>query len=144
VAVALGIGVALAALIFVQTFPSTPSGALTIRTTCVSTTLADNLTGTVPVAYSAGSVLYTCPTGAPPQTPAFNSTGTAPSTPTFTLPTDMTSLAYTPFPADNCYVGAVAITSGTPIVVPAGQYNYCGFYSSYPADGFASFTVSWS
>jgi hypothetical protein len=144
VILALGIGVAMAALIFSQTFPATGTGANTVLTTnCSSTpltaTVSDNETN------ASGAVLYTC--GAPGSDPAFTATSSQPATPWFALP----ALNGTPvfgYVTDNatpsCSGPIAALTSGTPLAFTPGTYDYCLTYSQYPSAGIPTFGIQWT
>jgi hypothetical protein len=134
-----------------QQLPATPPGNPSINNLCaehyLTGSIIDNLTSVA--AGSAGSVLYVCNETGLPDTWVFQSLGVT-ATPTFTLPNGLVALAYTPdHPTprvnDNCYSSTTNnLTSGTPVVIPVGQYDFCGFYKSYPDAGIASFTVNWA
>jgi hypothetical protein len=74
----------------------------------------------------------------------FTSTGGT-DTPSFTLPAGYTSLTITAFLNTNspCTAGT-ALTSGTPIMIAAGSYEYCLTYANPSSGTIPSFTIGWS
>lgn len=96
----------------------------------------------------SGVILFDCGSS----TAAFTvSNGPGMATPTFTIPTNpstiSTSLGITLTPATTC-VGATItpLTSGTPLNLQDGGYDYCLGYSAVPVGGgtIGPVTISWS
>lgn len=126
-----------AALLFTHTVPSVTVTAPAMSTTCAGTTLTASTTSIT--SGTSGSITLQCPG----PVAVFTSTG-GPDTPSFTLPAGYTSLTITAFSNTNlpCTAGT-ALTSGTPIAIAPGSYEYCLIYTN-PSSAIPSFTVSWS
>jgi hypothetical protein len=69
-------------------------------------------------------------------------------TPSFSLPTTYTGLwvyshgATTNNAACSAIVGAIPISSGTPVTLGSGSYDYCADYVNYNNPG--AFDVTWN
>jgi hypothetical protein len=127
------------AILIRHTFPATPSGGSQIVTsTCTTLTLETTgmLTG------FPEQMLFNCG----PTSPAITGNAAGSATPTFTLPAGASSLSLVAH-LDNgilCTGGSV-LTSGTAHAFSAGDsLDYCLGSNSYPSNGIASFTVTWS
>ncbi len=124
-----------------HTFPATPSGSSqSITSTC--TTLALETTGMI--TGFPENMLFSCGSTAA----AIASSSGGASTPTFTLPAGATSLNLVSH-VNNAVVctptGGSALTSGASHSFTAGEsLDYCLVSNSYPNNGIASFTVTWS
>jgi len=153
------VATAAAVMLFTHTFPAiSPTAAPPSITTSCSTLTASSTTGPVVVGQS-GRIRFTCGTSAA-ITVSTTCTSTQPctATPTFTLPSaynlDRTlDLKFSPHTGAGIGCGGgVGIDSGTAFSFVAGAnpdvnslgIDYCGSYSSFPADGIPSFTVTWS
>ena len=125
--------------LFQHTFPATPTGTLpVISSTCTTLTLETTgmITG-VPE-----SMLFNCgPTAA-----ALASSSAGSSTPTFTLPSQATSLSLVAHVNNvNICTGGTALTSGVAHTFTSGEsLDYCLTSNSYPNGGIPMFTVTWS
>jgi hypothetical protein len=125
--------------LFQHSFPATPSGTLpVISSTCTTLTLetAGMITG-VP-----STMLFNCGLSAA----ALTSSSSGPSTPTFTLPPQATSLSLVAH-VNNALVctGGSPLTSGTAHTFTSGEsLDYCLASNSYPSSGIPTFTVAWS
>jgi len=125
--------------LFQHTFPATPSGTLpVISSTCTTLTLetAGMITG-VPE-----NMLFNCG----PPTAAITSSSAGTSTPTFTLPTQATSLSLVTHVNNvNICTGGSLLTSGQAHTFTSGEsLDYCLASNSYPNSGIPTFTVTWS
>src|SRR6266571_5607075 len=124
--------------LFSHNVPSVTVTTPALSTTCASATLAASpatiFSGT------SGTVTLQCPG----PVAVFTSTGGS-DTPGFTLPTGYTSLTLTSFINTNspCTPGT-ALTTGTPVTISAGSYEYCLTYASPSSGTVPSFTISWS
>jgi hypothetical protein len=122
-------------------FPATPTGSSqAITSTC--TTLALETTGMI--TGLPENMLFSCG----PTTAAITSSSGGTSTPTFTLPAGATSLSLLSH-VNNAVVctpaSGSALTSGASHSFTAGEsLDYCLASNSYPNNGIASFTVTWS
>ncbi len=134
------VGTAAAAFtLFTHTFPPVPvvPPPLVLATTC------STLTGPASVvAGTSGSAIFTCMGG-----PAFSSIGGT-VTPGFclgcsTLYTDLGIVPHGAIPVvGSC---GTLLTNGTPIIVVAGDYDYCALYANAPQTGqLPSFQITWS
>jgi hypothetical protein len=125
-----------------------PLTAPRISTSCstlslFSSSLLTNNTGTFVLAGTSGSILFRCRGAAQ----AFTSNGGGPVTPTFTLPAPYTTLTIVPHDpqATDCPSQAgIALTSGTPVSLAGGNYDYCTSFANPPSTGLPQFTVTWS
>lgn len=128
--------------LFQHTFPATPSGTLpVVSSTCTSLTLETTgmITGV------SASMLFNCgPTTA--ATAAITSSSGGTSTPTFTLPTQATSLSLvTHLNGVNVCTGGSLLANGTAHSFASGaSLDYCLTSNSYPNSGIPTFTVTWS
>ncbi len=146
VAIAIGSGVIVSQQIF-STHPL-PLPAPGISTSCstlslLSSSLLTNNTGTFVRAGTSGSILFRC--GAEAQ--AFTSNGGGPVTPTFTLPAPYTTLTivhHDPQATDCPSQAGISLTSGTPVSLARGNYDYCTSFANPPSTGLPQFTVTWS
>jgi hypothetical protein len=127
------------ATLFQHSFPATPpGGSQVIGSSCTTLTLetAGMITG------FSEEMLFNC--GA--TTPAITSGAGGTSTPTFTLPAGATSLSLVNH-VNNAIIcsGGSSLTSGVAHTFASGDsLDYCLASSSYPSNGIASFTVTWS
>lgn len=122
-------------IFFTHTLPATPA-AQTVSTQCL--TVQQNPSTTL--LGSSGTVFYNC---ASPSGPIFSATGGS-ATPSFASPLGLVLSVVSFVSGASSCSGGTALASGVSISLPAGGYDYCGTFSSYPSSGFASFTVSWS
>lgn len=127
------------ATLFQHNFPATPpGGSQIISSACTTPTLetAGMITG------FSEEMLFNCGATAP----AMTSSASGSSTPTFTLPAGATSLSLVSH-VNNAILcsGGSSLTSGVAHTFASGDsLDYCLASSSYPSNGIASFTVTWS
>lgn len=148
-AVLLAIGVVSATLLFQQTQPAVPiAGSITPNCTPNTAPTPVNVT-----LGSTGQVTFSCNSNTPNTSPAFSTGGPVVVTPTITglvLPYNVSGLyIYTANGAvttGNCgsRTGALKLTSGTPITVLLGEWNYCAKYENVGLTGLPTFTVAWN
>jgi len=126
--------------LFQHTFPATPSGTLpVISSTCPTLTLE---TTTGMITGVPATMLFNCgPTAA-----AITGSSGGTSTPTFTLPTQATSLSLvTHVNGVNVCTGGSLLANGTAHTFTSGQsLDYCLATNSYPTGGIPTFTATWS
>ncbi len=131
--------------LFTQTFPAIPPLIATANCTNLKPFVATVGPG------SSGTVQFDCSGTAPTgTTPAFHVLANGVMTPTFTLPPGYTGLSITSVP--NTGIGGACgsfnrfagLTSGVPITVGPGDFDYCGDFSSAPSTGLATFDIMWS
>jgi len=88
----------------------------------------------------SGTLRYTCP----PSSGAFTVTTTGTDTPTFSEPSQITSVGYVSHSASSCS-GFTTLTSGSSTTLSAiGDNDICASYSCPTGCTIASWTISWS
>jgi hypothetical protein len=123
-----------------HTFPATPSGSLPVISSACTTLTLETTTGLI--TGFPESMLFNCG----PTTAAITSGSTGPSTPSFSLPAQATSLSLVTHVNNvNICTGGSVLTSGTPHTFTAsGSLDYCLTSNNYPNGGIPTFTVTWS
>ena len=88
----------------------------------------------------SGTLRYNCP----PSSGAFTVTTTGSDTPTFSAPSQISSVGYVSHSASSCS-GSTTITSGsTTILATTGEYDICASYSCPTGCNIASWSISWA
>jgi len=143
--------------IFTQNFPPVSSTTPVPSATCMTLT-PDGYYSTPAVSTgSPGMETFDCTVTQTGQTlPAFAvpSGMTYPLTPQFTLPAPYSDLflfrtdTSPPWPpTGGCATiaggSSIALTSGSPLTLAPGQYNYCADFASAPSTGLPTFSISW-
>ena len=119
------------------TIPSTiiPSQAAVTTSACGGTLTLSG--GPTP---GSGTLRYTCP----PSSGAFTVTTTGTDTPSFSPPSQISSVGYVSHSASSCS-GFTALTSGSSTVLAAtGDYDVCANYSCPTGCTIASWTFPWA
>lgn len=147
--IALTAGFAGAATINVltQTVPAGTVPSSGFGPTCASVTM---LAGYSKANTTAAEAVYSCVSSS-----ALNVTSSGSRTPTYALPTAfsdafLVSSTASGNPVNNLtaplcsgYTGAISLTSGSPLSLSTGKFDYC-FDSTQPGAAITQFTVTWS
>ncbi|HYY47678.1 MAG TPA: hypothetical protein VFA17_03250 [Thermoplasmata archaeon] len=129
-------GIVIAVVLMSQTLTPSIAGTNPMTSNCAPSG------STVPFG-SSGAQTFACSGGA-----AFGVSSQSVVTPSFSLPTTYTGLwvyshgATTNNAACSAIVGAIPISSGTPVTLGSGSYDYCADYVNYNNPG--AFDVTWN
>ncbi|MBO0888767.1 hypothetical protein J2P12_06670, partial [Candidatus Bathyarchaeota archaeon] len=88
----------------------------------------------------SGTLRYDCP----PSSGAFTVTTAGSDTPTFSPPSQITSVGYVSHSASDCS-GSTTLTSGTTVVLGStGEFDICAAYSCPTGCTISSWSITWS
>lgn len=133
------VGAAVAASLQLNLPSVTISAQAAVTTSACAGTL--QVSGIPPA--GSGTIRYDCP-GTPSAVGAFTVTTIGTDTPTFTPPSQISTVGYVSHSASTCS-GSTTITSGTGTSLAAtGDFDICASYSCPTGCTIAAWTITWS
>jgi len=142
------VGLVAASILMQQTEPAVPIAGSMVRNCEPTAATPVNVT-----LGSSGQVTFSCNSNTPSASPAFSTGGPVVVTPTMNgLVSPWNTTGFYIYTSDgtvntgNCgsRTGALKLTSGTPITVPQGVWNYCAKYELVGLTGLPNFPVVWN